>query len=57
MRKEDFNWAATELRHFRRKLAARLEQGTGHDEVYALSTQLFRLDKDIEKVDDSSLPH
>lgn len=46
MRKTDLAWAAQEMKVFRRKLAARLEQGDGHDAVYAIGTQLFRLDND-----------
>ncbi|MGZ3690466.1 MAG: TIGR02147 family protein [Pseudobdellovibrio sp.] len=46
MRKSDMEWASKELREFRRKLAKRLEEGDGHDAVYALSTLFFRLDRD-----------
>jgi uncharacterized protein (TIGR02147 family) len=46
MRREDVDWASSELRKFRRRLAKRIEEGTGHDAIYALSTQLFRLDTD-----------
>lgn len=47
MRKSDYDWAVKEVRMLRRKLMARLEDGTGHDSVFCLSTPLFRLDKDI----------
>jgi uncharacterized protein (TIGR02147 family) len=46
MRKEDFLWASEEIRKFRRNLAARLEDGSRHDSIYAVSMQLFRLDRD-----------
>lgn len=47
MRKKDMSWVAKEMRIFRRKLAARIEDGDAHDSIYALSMQLFRLDQDI----------
>lgn len=49
MRKSDYDWAIKEIRMLRRKLMAKLEDGTGHDAVFCLSTPFFRLDRDISE--------
>lgn len=44
-REKDIDWIAAEMKRFRRRLSKRLEEGEGHDHVYCLSTQFFKLDK------------
>lgn len=43
-REEDLDWIASEMKRFRRRLSKRIEEGEGHDHVYCLSTQFFKLD-------------
>ena len=45
MKRSDLEWASKQIKNFRRKFAARLEQGSGQDSVYVLAMQLFRLDR------------